>query len=569
MRYTQLFIPTLREVPAEAEAISHKLLLKAGYIRQLASGLYIFLPLSWRVLNRISKILNEEMYAINAQEITMPILHPAEIWQITGRWYDIKEEMFRLKDRTGRDMCLGMTHEEIMTWLASKEIRSYRELPQIWYQIQTKLRDEARPKSGILRTREFIMKDSYSFDIDEEGLEKSYNLHAKAYHKIFTRCGLKFYKVESDPGMMGGACAHEFMAPSPAGEDEIVICEKCDYIANIEIARSISPSVNHPSWELEEVFTPQKRTVKEVSEFLSINPVHFIKSLLLITSEGYVLALLRGDQDLHEKKMSKIIGQFRIAQKDDVLSHFNVEAGFIGPLGYKGKIIADISLKEGVYIAGANKLNYHIKGVNPSIHFAAQWHDIHIAKDGDMCPHCSNKLKIEKAIEIGNIFKLGTKYSIPLNALFLDKKGVERPMIMGSYGIGLARVAAAAVEQNHDEDGIIWTKTIAPFDIEILPLNMNDKQTIELATALHDNLSEIYNSITDKNMDVLLDDRHVRPGVKFKDADLIGIPLQIIIGERSLKNNIIEVKRRRTKEIFKIPLKHLEAEIVKIYYDTE
>ncbi len=569
MRYTKFFIPTLREVPSEAEAASHKFLLKAGYIRQLAAGLYIFLPLSWRVLNRINKILLEEMEAINAQEITMPILHPAEIWEMTGRWYEIKEEMFRLKDRGGRDMCLGMTHEEIMTWLASKEIRSYRELPQIWYQIQTKLRDEARPKSGILRTREFLMKDSYSFDMDEEGLEKSYNLHADAYQKIFSRCGLKFYKVESDPGMMGGACAHEYMAPSPAGEDDIVICDKCGYIANVEIAGSIPRSNENVEWEMEELLTPDKRTVREVSEFLNVDPSFFIKSLLVVASDGYILALLRGDQELHEKKLTKIIGQFRIAHKDEVLSHLNVEAGFIGPAGYKGRILADSSLKEGIYITGANKMNYHTRGVRPLKHFSAEWHDIHIANNGDYCPNCRSELRIEKVIEIGNIFKLGTKYSVPLNALFLDNKGIERPMIMGSYGIGPARVAAAAVEQNHDEDGIIWSKSIAPFDIEILPLNMSDPKTVELSEGLYVNLSEIYNSLTDRNMDVLIDDRDVRPGVKFKDADLVGIPLQVIIGERSLKNNYIEVKNRRTKEIFKINPRHAEAAIVKIYYDTE
>lgn len=569
MRYTKFFLPTLREVPSDAEAASHKFLLKAGYIRQLAAGLYIFLPLSWRVLNRINKILIEEMEAINAQEITMPILHPAEIWQTTGRWYDIKEEMFRLKDRTNRDMCLGMTHEEIMTWLASREIRSYRELPQIWYQIQTKLRDEARPKSGILRTREFIMKDSYSFDIDEDGLEKSYNLHAEAYDKIFKRCGLRFYKVESDPGMMGGACAHEYMAPSSAGEDDIVICDNCGYIANVEIATSILPYSGFTFCELEELYTPNKRTVGEVSNFLNLAPIFFIKSLLLVSEDGYILALLRGDQELHEKKMTKIIGQFRIAHRDEVFSIFGVEAGFIGPLNYKGRIIADNSLKEGYYITGANKLNYHIKGVSANVHFSPQWEDIHIAKAGDYCHKCNNILRVEKTIEIGNIFKLGTKYSIPLNAFFLDNKGIERPMIMGSYGIGPARIAAAAVEQNHDEDGIIWPKSIAPFDIEILPLNMSDKKTVEVAESLYTNISEIYNSLTDRNIDVLIDDRNVRPGVKFKDADLVGIPLQIIIGERSLNNNYIEVKKRRTKEIFKVSLKHPEAEIVKIYYDTE
>jgi len=569
VRYTKFFIPTLREIPSEAEAASHKFLLKAGYIRQLAAGLYIFLPLSWRVLNRINKILVEEMEAINAQEVTMPILHPAEIWQMTGRWHEIKEEMFRLKDRGGRDMCLGMTHEEIMTWLASKEIRSYRELPQIWYQIQTKLRDEARPKSGILRTREFIMKDSYSFDMDEDGLEKSYNLHADAYQKIFIRCGLKFYKVESDPGMMGGACAHEYMAPSPAGEDDIAICDKCGYIANVEIAKSISPSIEYIDWETEELLTPDKRTVKEVSDFLNIDPSFFIKSLLVAASDGYILTLLRGDQELHEKKLTKIIGQFRLAHRDEVLSHFNVEAGFIGPAGFKGRIIADYSLKEGVFIAGGNKMNYHIRGIKPITHFSAEWHDIHIAKGSDYCTNCKSELRIEKVIEIGNIFKLGTKYSVPLNALFLDNKGFEKPMIMGSYGIGPARVAAAAVEQNHDENGIIWSKSIAPFDIEILPLNMSDRKTVEISEALYANLSEIYNSLTDRNMDVLLDDRNVRPGVKFKDADLIGIPIQVIIGERSLKDNYIEVKRRRTKEILKVSMKHAEAEIVKIYYETE
>lgn len=570
MRYTKFFIPTLREVPSEAEAVSHKLLLKAGYIRQLAAGLYIFLPLSWRVLNRINKILIEEMEAINAQEITMPILHPAEIWEMTGRWHEIKEEMFRLKDRGGRDMCLGMTHEEIMTWLAAREIRSYRELPQIWYQIQTKLRDEARPKSGILRTREFIMKDSYSFDMDEDGLELSYNLHAAAYQKIFNRCGLKFHKVESDPGMMGGACAHEYMAPSPAGEDDIIICDKCGYIANVEIAKSLPQSIDKAEWEAtEEMFTPDKKSVRDVSEFLGINPSLFIKSILVVTSDGFILTLLRGDLELHEKKLTKIIGQFRIAQRDEVLSHLNVEAGFIGPVGYNGRIIADISLKEGTFITGANRLNYHIKGIKPYVHFEADWHDIHIAKSGDLCFMCKNELKTEKVIEIGNIFKLGTKYSIPLNAYFLDNKGIEKPMIMGSYGIGPARIAAAAVEQNHDENGIIWHKTIAPFDIQILPLNMSDKKTVELSEALYTNLSEIYNSLTDKNMEVLIDDRNVRPGVKFKDADLIGIPIQIIIGERSLKDNYIEVKRRRTKETLKVSTTRIEAEIVKIYYETD
>jgi prolyl-tRNA synthetase len=562
MRFSNLLIPTMRESPSEAEAVSHRLMLRAGYVRQLTSGLYIFLPLGWRVLNKINKILKEEMEAIGAQEISMPILHPAEIWQQTGRWYEIKEEMFRLMDRTGRDMCLGMTHEEIMTWLAAKEIRSYRQLPQVWYQIQTKLRDEARPKSGILRTREFIMKDSYSFDIDEQGLEKSYKLHADAYHKIFKRCSLNFYQVESDPGMMGGATAHEFMAPSPAGEDDIAICNQCGYVANVEVARSVSQAIKDAVWEYEEVHTPQKRTVKEVSEFLGIESAYFIKSLLLMAAEGPVLVLIRGDQELHEKKLSKIIGPFRTALKEEVLSLLGVEAGFIGPIGHKLRILADHVLKEGTYISGANKIDFHAKGIKPGVHFSPEWHDLHTAKECDLCPGCNALIHIEKCIEIGNIFKLGIKYSLPLNAVFLDRNGQEKPMIMGSYGIGPARIAAAAIEQNHDNDGIIWPKSIAPFDIEIIPLSINDKKTMDISASLYEVLSK-------SAMDVLIDDRDERPGVKFKDADLIGVPLHVIVGEKALKDDMVEIKVRRTKETKKISIKDAAAKIIKTFHDID
>lgn len=558
MRFSKMFIPTMREVPSEAEAISHKLMLRAGYVRQLAAGLYIFLPLGWRVLNRINKILKEEMEAIGAQEISMPILHPAEVWQKTGRWYEIKDEMFRLKDRTDRDMCLGMTHEEIMTWLASREIRSYRQLPQIWYQIQTKLRDEARPKSGVLRTREFIMKDSYSFDTDEDGLEKNYKSHADAYHKIFKRCGLKFYQVESDPGMMGGATAHEFMAPSPAGEDEIILCDKCGYTANVEVAHSVSPVIKDLKWNYEEVHTPQRKTVKEVSEFLSIEPAYFIKSLLFMAAEGPVLVLVRGDQELHEKKLLRIIGQFRTALKEEVISILGVEAGFIGPMGHKLRILADSILREGTYITGANKADYHVKGIKPHVHFEAEWHDLHIAKKGDYCYKCNALIRTEKVIEIGNIFKLGIKYSVPLNAVFLDKDGREKPMIMGSYGIGPSRIAAAAIEQNYDKDGIIWPKSIAPFDIEIIPININDNKTLEV-------MEDLYEGLTKNGMDVLIDDRDERPGIKFKDADLIGIPVHIVIGEKNLKDNQIEIKDRRTKEIRKVFIENAVSEAIAFF----
>lgn len=539
MRFSKMFIPTLRETPSEAEAISHKLMLRAGYVRQLASGLYISLPLGWRVLNRINSILKEEMNAIGAQEVSMPVLHPAEVWQQTGRWDVIGDEMFRLKDRTGRDMCLGMTHEEIMTWLASKEIRSYRELPQVWYQIQTKLRDEARPKSGLLRTREFLMKDSYSFDASIDGLEQSYQLHAEAYHRIFERCGLKFYQVDSDPGMMGGAEAHEFMAPSPAGEDEVALCE-CGYAANVELALSKPIKNEAEILELEEVHTPEKRTILEVSNFLKLAPSHFIKSILVISNNGPVLALVRGDQELHEKKLARIIGSYRPAQKTEVKELLGIEAGFIGPMGQTVRIIADNCLKEGLYVSGANKPHYHLKGVKAEKDFSAEWQDIHLAKPGDLCVACGGKLKIERVIEIGNIFRLGTKYSIPLKAFFLDENGEERPLIMGSYGIGPARIAAAAIEQNNDKDGIIWPGSIAPFDVEILPLNVKDARTLEVA-------ENLYNQLWSAGIETLIDDRDERPGVKFKDADLIGIPTHIIIGEKKVNEGFIEIKDRKTK----------------------
>lgn len=570
MRYSKLFIPTMRETPAGINAISHILMLRAGYVRQLAAGLFIFLPLGWRVLNKINTILKEEMERIGAQEISMPILHPAEIWQQTGRWYTIKEEMFRLKDRTGRDMCLGMTHEEIMAWIAAKEIKSYRQLPQIWYQIQTKLRDEARPRGGVLRTREFIMKDSYSFDIDWEGLDESYRLHAEAYHRIFTRCGLKYYQVESDPGIMGDMESHEFMAPTPAGEDDIVLCDNCGYAANIEVAKASLPTLLPLNLEFKELYTPQKKSVKDVSEFLGIDEKYFIKTLLVISEKsGPVLVMLRGDQELNEKKLTRIIGEFTFATPEQAEEILGVELGFVGPIGHSIKKIADFSIqKEIYYISGANKKDYHIQGIIPGVHFDAQWMDIRKVRENDLCPKCGRSVRIEKAIEVGNIFKLGTKYTEPLQAYFLDKDGVEKPIIMGSYGIGPARIAAAAIEQNHDKDGIIWPKSIAPFDIEIIPLNMGDEKTLKIAEELYEKVNEIYNSFADRHMEVLIDDRDERPGVKFKDADLIGIPIQVIIGEKSLKENKVEIKKRRTRESKLVPISKAVVEIVNSYYET-
>ncbi len=546
MRYTSLFVPTLRDDPADSEAISHKLLMRAGYVRQLAAGLYIYLPLGWRVLEKINRIMKEEMDAIGAQEVSMPVLQPADVWQTTGRWDEIGPEMFRLKDRSDRDMCLGMTHEEIMTWLAALEIRSYRDLPQVWYQIQTKLRDEARPKSGILRTREFIMKDSYSFDMDTEGLQKNYDLHIKAYNKIYSRAGLKFYMVESDPGMMGGAMAHEYMAPSPAGEDTVAICEGCGYMANVELARSVPPAAKCLESPYEEVHTPEKRTLQEVSGFLGIDPSGFMKSLLVITEEhGPVLALVRGDQELHELKLQRAVGAFRHANKDEIKDHLGVEAGFIGPVGHEIMTVADESLKEGAYISGANKKHYHMKGIVPGEHFTPKWHDLHEARDGDACSACGAPLRTEKCIEIGNIFKLGTRYSEALKAVFLDEEGLEKPIIMGSYGIGPARIMAAAVEQGHDKDGIIWPAALSPFDVQIIPLNISDEETAKVA-------EQLYKELKDAGMDVLLDDRDLRAGVKFKDADLLGVPKHIVIGGRGLKEGVVEIKDRASKDVIKV-----------------
>jgi prolyl-tRNA synthetase len=547
MRFSKLFIPTLREEPADAESISHILMLRAGYIRQLAAGLYIYLPLFQKVLNRINTLIRQEMDAIGAQEMVMPTLHPAEIWQQTGRWDSIGDEMFRLKDRGQRDMCLGMTHEEIVTWLASREIRSYRDLPQVWYQLQTKMRDEARPKSGVLRTREFIMKDSYSFDVSEDALDRNYKLHADAYHRIFEGCGLHFMQVESDPGMMGGAISHEFMAPSPSGEDDVALCNSCGYAANVELARSIPHKKETEIRDPEEVHTPEKRTVEEVSRFLNLSSSDFIKSLLIISDDGPVLALIRGDQALHEKKLSKQIGNHRPAHKEEVKDILGVEAGFIGPMGQKIRMIADECLKEGVYVCGANKQHYHMSGITAERDFTPEWHDIHVAQEGDLCVNCNAGLSVRRVIEIGNIFKLGTKYSEPLKAYFLDENGNEKPIIMGSYGIGPARIAAAAIEQNHDKDGIIWPPGIAPFHMEILPLNLNDKKTVSVA-------EKIYNELSESGIDVLIDDREVRAGVKFKDADLIGIPTQVIIGEKNLKNGLVEVKDRKTRKSETIPI---------------
>ena len=538
MRAAKALVPTLREDPADAEALSHKLMLRAGLVRQLGAGIYVYLPMGLRVMERITAIIRAEMNAIGGQEITMPVIQPAEIWQKSGRWDGIPE-MFKLKDRWGRDMVLGMTHEEVIAWLAAREIRSYRDLPQIWYQIQTKERDEARPRSGVLRTREFVMKDSYTLDPDVPALDRSYAAHETAYRRIFERCGLRFYVAHSDTGMMGGLGAHEFLAPCAAGEDEIALCAGCGYAANVEIARGVPAPPAFPAGGREEVATPHVKTITQVSEFLKVDPRLTIKSLLYSTPAGFVLALVRGDHALHERKLARAVGaEFRAAHPEEVEQQLGAPVGSVGPVGARVPVIADEALREGSYVVGANREGFHLRGVRPGRDFEARFVDLHTVTAGEACGHCGNPLAVEKVIEVGNIFKLGTRYSEALGAMYLDESGKEQPVVMGSYGIGPARIAAAAIEQNADGDGIVWPASIAPFQVHIVVVSLRDAG--QLAAA-----EELYTACQAAGLEVFLDDRDERPGVKFKDADLLGIPVRLTIGNALAKEGVVEIKERR------------------------
>jgi prolyl-tRNA synthetase len=553
MRWTRSLIPTLRDDPADAEAISHKLMVRAGLVRQLAAGIYVYLPLGLRVIEKVNAIVREEMNRIGGQEIEMPVLHPAEIWQQSGRWDAIGGEMFRLKDRNGRDMCLGMTHEEVIAWLAAREIRSYRDLPQIWYQLQTKERDEARPRSGVLRTREFLMKDSYTLDPDNAALEVSYNAHKDAYCRIFDRCGVTYVVVQSDPGMMGGSGSHEFMAPSAAGEDDVALCDGCGYAANVELARGVPsapPAVEGPRGE---VATPNARTIAEVSAQLKVDPAGTIKTLVFIGPDGPVLALVRGDHALHERKLARVLkAEARPAHPEEVKQHLGVAPGSVGPVGVRGaRIIADESLRQGRYVVGANREGFHATGVTPGQDFACEWADLQVALAGEGCPTCGKALRIERVIEIGNIFKLGTRYSVALGATYLDERGQAQPIVMGSYGIGPARIAAAAVEQRHDADGIVWPWSIAPFHVHLIPVSTKDAGQMAAA-------DELYRELGAAGFDVLMDDREERAGVKFKDADLLGIPIRVTIGNALAKEGVVEVRSRGTRQDRRVP----RAEVV-------
>ena len=556
MRATALFMPTVKEDPADAEAISHKLMVRGGFVRQFAAGIYIMLPLGWRVMERIRCIIREEMEAIGALELSMPTLHPADVWQASGRYDSIGDEMFRLKDRGDRNMVLAMTHEEVFTWLAGRELRSYRDLPQIWYQIQLKFRDEPRPKGGIMRVREFIMKDSYSFDLDEAGLDQSYTKHIGAYNRIFGRCGLEFFRVESDSGFMGGAVAHEYTAPAAAGEDKIALCEKCGYSANVELARSVARTPEGDETPNagggdgagpREVPTPEKRTIEEVSAFLGVAPSSIIKALVYMAGDKPVMALVRGDHSLHESKLARYLkSEVRAAHPEEVKEATGAEVGFVGPVGMADRglrIVADETLRPVApgtrpreYAAGANKPHTHLLGVVVGRDFAPEFADLREAQERDFCSECGAPLAVKQGIEIGNIFKLGTKYSKPLGANVLDESGQERALVMGSYGIGLARIAAAAVEQSNDDRGIVWPKTIAPFDVYLVQIQAKDEQQTATASELHDALEAA-------GFEVLWDEREERPGFKFADADLIGCPVRVTVGKKAA-DGLVEVQPR-------------------------
>jgi prolyl-tRNA synthetase len=578
MRATALFMPTVKEDPADAEAISHKLMVRGGFVRQFASGIYVFLPLGWRVMARVFKILREEMDAIGALELSMPTLHTADVWQATGRYGAIGQEMFRLQDRSGRDMVLAMTHEEIFAWLAARELRSYRDLPQIWYQLQLKFRDEPRPKGGVLRVREFVMKDSYSFDLDEAGLEESYQKHIGAYDRICSRCGIEYYRVESDSGFMGGAQAHEYIAPSSAGEDRIAVCGACGYAANVELARSVAGAAELAVGGADcaggaprEVQTPERRTIEEVSAFLKVPATGIIKALVYMAGDDAVMALVRGDHSVHESKLARHLKkEVRPASPEEVKAATGAEVGFVGPVGLSGtkklKLVADEALRPGAdgagqvlreYATGANKAHTHLKGVVVGRDFQPEYADLREAQQGDGCPECGKALAVKQGIEVGNIFKLGTKYSGPLGASVLDESGAERTVIMGSYGIGPARLAAAAVEQHADERGVVWPKSIAPFDIHMVQVQVKDETQTKVATALHDQLCG-------EGWEVLWDDRDQRPGFKFADAELIGCPVRVTVGKKA-GEGVVEVEPRGGGERQEVTLEECPVTVRRIW----
>lgn len=563
MRMSKLFVQTLREFPSDAEVMSHKLLVRAGYIRKLANGVYNYLPLMWKVLKKVENIVREEMDAAGAQELLMPFVQPAELWQDSGRWEVYGKELMRLKDRHNREMCLAPTHEEVVTAVAKEGIRSYKQLPINLYHIQLKFRDEIRPRFGLLRGREFIMKDAYSFDADEEGLDKSYEIMAKAYTRIFERCGLETKMVQSDTGAIGGSVSHEYMVlvnedtENNAGENDVFYCTKCGYSANSNHAISIlNPAETDGKFEKAEIIdTPNTRSIEELAEFLKIPQSVICKCLIYVVDGKYVAALIRGDKTVEETKLMNVFAgnDIRIARNDEIEeimnnSGFSAVVGFIGPKGLKGvEIVADETVKElKNFVIGCNQTDKHLVGANwgVDVELPEKIADIRLVEKNDKCVDCGSELKVTKGIEVGNIFKLGTKYSKAMNATFTDKDGKERPFIMGCYGIGVTRTAAAAVERHHDEFGIKWPLSIAPFTVVIVPVSDQDETQMKVA-------EDMYKKLSDANVEVLIDDRPERAGVKLKDADLIGIPFRITVG-KTIKDGLVEFKTRSTNETITI-----------------
>jgi prolyl-tRNA synthetase len=554
MLWSKLFVPTLRENPADAEVPSHQLMLRAGYIRQLSAGIYSYLLLAQRSLLKIAHIIRSEMDAIGAQEMLLPALNPAELWQETGRWDVMGDNMFRLKDRFARDLCLGMTHEEVMTAIARGEVRSYKQLPQIWYQIQTKFRDEPRPKSGLLRVRQFLMKDSYSFDLDPAGLDVSYQKHYDAYCRIFDRCGLRYFAVEAHSGAMGGSQSHEFMVVTNAGEDLVVHEPQSGYAANLEkaVSRPAPPAAPDPAGDLEpeEVHTPGKKTIAEVAEFLGLPESSLIKSIVVVAGDAVTLVLLRGDHAVSETKLAALLGvaEYRPAHPEEIRFRFGADPGSLGPVGVTGlRIMADEALRgRRNMVAGANRDDYHLRNVTPGEDFQAEFHDLRQVAPGDTHVETGAPLEIHKAVEIGHIFKLGYRYSESMGLRVLNEEGKEITPIMGSYGIGVERILCAAVELYHDKDGMVLPPPIAPFEVVITPVKWADEKLREAA-------GRLYAECRALGLDVVLDDREESPGVKFKDADLVGIPWRITVGKKLAAGNV-EIAERKTREIAEVPL---------------
>ncbi|MEP9410679.1 MAG: proline--tRNA ligase [Candidatus Brocadia sp.] len=565
MKWSQTLIPTLKESPSEAEIDSHKLMIRAGLIRRITSGAYAYLPLGTLVLNKVIDIVREEMNRAGAVEVFLPALQPLDLLEESGRLSVFGDDLITFEDRHGKTTALGPTHEEIITDIVRNEINSYRQLPITFYQIQTKFRDETRPRFGVLRSKEFIMKDAYSFDLDYEGLNRSYKSMYDAYCRIFDRCGLDYIVCEADSGAMGGDVSHEFMVPSQVGEDVLIRCMKCGYSANRERAEAAPiPRENNTTLQpIKEISTPNKHTIQEVSDFLKVKPSQMVKTMIYISDGQPVAVLLRGDHEVNETKLTKLLGQETVALADHTtIEHVTgARVGFAGPVGLQIKIIADqaVSILRN-FVTGANKSDVHLLNVNPERDFIIdRIADVRYVTKGDKCPKCNHEIDISQGIEIGHVFKLGTKYSDALKAKFLDANGKEKSIIMGCYGIGVNRIIAALIERSHDENGIIWPLSLAPYKVIIIPVNVNDAVSMKMANQIYDELINV------AGVEVLLDDRDQRPGVKFKDADLIGIPIKIVIGKKFTETKELEIKLRKSGETFLTPPGEVQMKIKQLF----